>query len=435
MVYIDNRITKIRNDKEIKKQFMNYPVKFRIEAVLHDGQWWNIEKLATFSHTTISECMNFINNCDYLIQINNSYRVSCSEIKKWYQSNNLDITKPLVPNNFIPKIIGDKTEIEHFINVKPRLISYILFHYQSDFTVRDRIKKVLKENNCYYLDLTSKRRLKIFTINTDYIINNFILPNLNDYEIENTNISIRTNVKWKDVTDFPKDFYNEILKFYTEFIKNLIKPFNSTLRLFHPTYADTEAQIQDWLITTMSKFNPESGIPFSGYLSSVIPRWIFDLGTEELGIDLMKFQRTRNKAINIIKKKEKDITDIDENEVFNLCEGYTREKYDELLELHYRWLNSKQIDNLYVSNENNNQIREQKSLPKIKRQSPFSNPKICSKITLCLLQAALITKDYNSLCVIFNEYKENQDLTQFNLSDEFKNCLWQKLKEKDNEDK
>ena len=33
MVYIDNRITKIRNDKEIKKQFMNYPVKFRIEAV------------------------------------------------------------------------------------------------------------------------------------------------------------------------------------------------------------------------------------------------------------------------------------------------------------------------------------------------------------------------------------------------------------------
>ena len=135
------------------------------------------------------------------------------------------------------------------------------------------------------------------------------------------------------------------------------------------------------------------------------------------------------------KKKEKDITDIDENEVFNLCEGYTREKYDELLELHYRWLNSKQIDNLYVSNENNNQIREQKSLPKIKRQSPFSNHKICSKITLCLLQAALITKDYNSLCVIFNEYKENQDLTQFNLSDEFKNCLWQKLKEKDNEDK
>ena len=435
MVYIDNRITKIRNDKEIKKQFINYPVKFRIEAVLHDGQWWNIEKLSTFSRTTISECMDFINNCDYLIQINNSYRVSSEEVLKWYKQNNLNISTPLVPNNFVPKIIDNKTELEHFIDVKPRIISYILFYYKSDFSLRDKIKEILKKNHCYCIDLSNKRRLKIFTVNTEYVINNLILPNLSDYEKENTNISIRTNVKWKAITDFPKTFYDEILSFYTEFVKNLIKPFNSTLRLFHPTYADTEAQIQDWLVTTISKFNPESGIPFSGYLSSVIPRWVFDLGTEELGVDLMKFQRTRNKAINIIKKKQKDIENVSEDEIFSLCEGYSREKYDDLLELHFRWLNSKQIDNLYLSNDNNNQIREQVGIVKPKRNTPFSNPKICAKITLCLLETALTTKDYNSLCVIFNEHKENQDLTQFNLSDEFKNCLWQKLKEKENEDK
>ena len=147
MVEIDNRITKIRNDKEIKKQFMNYPVKFRIEAVLHDGQWWNIEKLSTFSRTTISECMDFINNCDYLIQINNSYRVSSNEVLKWYKQNNLNISTPLVPNNFVPKIIDNKTELEHFISVKPRIISYILFYYKSDFSLRDKIKEILKKKS------------------------------------------------------------------------------------------------------------------------------------------------------------------------------------------------------------------------------------------------------------------------------------------------
>ena len=114
----------LRNDKELVRAFNEQPVFFRIEAVIHDGQWYDKAKWAKVAKVDISDVEAYISCNKKLIERDGSYRVNYDDIVSWYDSHKLDVSKPLVPNNFIPKIWGGKTEIQHFIDTPKRLRQY-----------------------------------------------------------------------------------------------------------------------------------------------------------------------------------------------------------------------------------------------------------------------------------------------------------------------
>ena len=75
---------RLKKDSEFLKSFKKKPVNFRVESVIHDGQWYTPEKWAKVAKCSLEDVLNFIKVTDYLITDKGSYRVNKDEIERWY---------------------------------------------------------------------------------------------------------------------------------------------------------------------------------------------------------------------------------------------------------------------------------------------------------------------------------------------------------------
>ena len=109
--------TKRQERKQVKKAFYSQDETWRIEAVIHDGNWYDIEKWMKVAKVkNKSSLFKWIDdNKDILIKSNlDSYRVGYDEVIRWYKQENLDLEESIVPNNFPPKLWDKTTETDAF---------------------------------------------------------------------------------------------------------------------------------------------------------------------------------------------------------------------------------------------------------------------------------------------------------------------------------
>ena len=66
--------------KDNIKEFYNKPKDYRIELVIHDGNWYTKEKWAKIARVSVSDIEKYIDSVDYLIKANDSYRCNYDEI-------------------------------------------------------------------------------------------------------------------------------------------------------------------------------------------------------------------------------------------------------------------------------------------------------------------------------------------------------------------
>ncbi|MGR5494573.1 hypothetical protein ACPV5Z_26920, partial [Vibrio mediterranei] len=85
-----------------------------------------------------------------------------------------------------------------------------------------------------------------------------------------------------------------------------LKPHQKTMEIFLPEQMDRNAQMYEWIIKALQKYDENSGVPFSGYLASVLNRWPYDLPDNALGKPMAAFQRNRAKAIKKLKEFYKE---------------------------------------------------------------------------------------------------------------------------------
>ena len=111
--------------KDNIKEFYNKPKDYRIELVIHDGNWYTKEKWAKIARVTVSEIEKYIDSVDYLIKANDSYRCNYDEIIRWYKSKKLNITAELIPKNFPPKLTAT-ARISSLANSSRRILSSTL---------------------------------------------------------------------------------------------------------------------------------------------------------------------------------------------------------------------------------------------------------------------------------------------------------------------
>ena len=112
------------NKKVSRKEWKQRPEIFRIEAVIHDGQWYNFDKWKRVALIKDEKVLlDWINkHKNILIKNKDSYRVDYNEVKKWYKENNIPLEEPIIPNNFAPRLWDNNTEAEAYINAPRRLI-------------------------------------------------------------------------------------------------------------------------------------------------------------------------------------------------------------------------------------------------------------------------------------------------------------------------
>lgn len=412
---------RLKKDSEFLKSFKKKPVNFRVESVIHDGQWYTPEKWAKVAKCSLEDVLNFIKVTDYLITDKGSYRVNKDEIERWYNENNLDIAEPLVPNNFVPKIWDGKTEIETFLNTPKYLVNVLLVYYNTSKELEE-IKKVLKGKVFFTQDegssTLSVSTLRVYSISNDFTIN-YLKQHLPEDIIKNINFRSRQSVLWRNITDFSEEFIVEFLDFYLDYAKGLLKNHNKTIEIFIPNYQDRELKIQEWILRAAGKFDEKQCVPFSGYLANVLQRWPYDLPNMELGLELAKFQRVRTKAINkIIQERESE--DYTEEEI-QIMLPYTKEDYYRLLSEHDRWNNIRTASSITWDEKGNEKsgvnIFDNKESEKIKIN-------LANKLSISLFKTAIETNDYKSLFKVIQNFKGDSSIPKIDLNEEFKNSLW-----------
>lgn len=379
--------------KKLAKKFNSKSELWRIEAVIHDGNWYDIEKWKKVAKVKdISTIEKWIeDNKDKVIKSDlDSYRVNHDNIVSWYAKQGLDPKESIVPKNFPPKLWGKTTETDAFLSAPRRRVGTISFQTPSE-EVYKRCAEVLKGVGKIMPDEAG--RYKAYGLSAAHM-KNLLSKGLTEEEFKSLDIKTRSILLQRELIDLPSEWLSDSLYFYTKvFAPSILKSSMPTIEIYLPHQEDIHSQIVLWVITAMKKFDEEASVPFSGYLNNVLRHWPYDLPNEFLGKDLAKFQRDRKKAIEKAKEKiNDDIANISIDVLANIME-LSKEEYMMLNSEHESWLSERNATTLVWEDSSN----EKKGT--LLGYSGASEPENCrSKYNLSqsVIKAGLETEDWSS---------------------------------------
>lgn len=393
---------KEKNAKILRKEFNKKDKVWRIEAVIHDGNWYDVNKWKRVAKVSEEEIYAWINdNEDILIKSDlDSYRVNYDEIVKWYKNKGLNLNDSIIPNNFPPKLWGGITEADVFINAPRRRVGTVSFYAQND----DLLKKctgILKGLGKIMPDIGGRHRA--YGLSAIHM-RNLLSKGLSTSEFDSLDVKTRAMLLQRELVDLPEEWLDPAINFYTNiFAPGILRSSMSTISIYLPDEGDVKSQTIIWIIAAMKKFDEKGSVPFSGYLSKVLRHWPYDLPDEFLGKSLSKFQRERKKAINTVMSKENNH---DENiPIAELAEimDMPIENYIELNNEHENWLAEKNATTLTwedSSNEKKGDLLISNSEINIDTNKMFN-------ISLAVIKAAIDTEDWESAYQIIYQMDNN----------------------------
>lgn len=379
------------NRRRIRENFNEQDSTWRIEAVIHDGNWYDFEKWKRVSKVETEELEKWINdNKDILIKSElNSYRVNYDEIVRWYNDNDLDIEKSIVPSNFPPKLWGNTTETDVFLSTPRRRVGTVSF-VAKDKTILDKCVKILK--GVAKVVPETGARYKAHGLSSVHI-KNLLMKGLTEAEYNSINVKTRSVVMLRELADLPIEWLEEALDFYANtFAPTILRSSMSTISIYLPDRHDIHSQTMIWVIIAMKKFNETASVPFSGYLSNVLRHWPYDLPDEYLGKDLAKFQRDRKRAIDEAIDEGLSTDGNVPIEVLAGIMGIKIEDYIEFNNQHENWLSEKNATALTWEDSSNEKKGELIGEAKTK----LSKAPELSRLSIAAVKAAVDSEDWES---------------------------------------
>lgn len=404
-----------------RSDWKTYTPLFRIEAVIHDGQWYTKEKWRKVALEKNFDLLDewIENHKDILITKEDSFRVSYDEVIRWYKEQNIPIETLLMPKNYAPRIWNNKTETETLLD-SPRFKVASLMFASDNPKLLEKARKIVAP---YGRLINHKDRSYVFSISGSFF-KSLLMKHLSPDEIDQFYMRVRSDFNRRDVLDLDDEFLEKALDFYYSFALVSLRGHEKTLSIYLPNQDDRKAQIYEWILTALQKFDESQPIPFSGYLNKVLQVWPYDLPDLELGKPLAKFQRERSKAEQkLITEKETtrvSLTDIQEL----LSERYTKEEFYELEEQHQRWLSMKKLNDLTWEENGEDKPSESIFVDSQPEEVEFSH-----KITKALLSSAIKSEKYAlGIKLIENLGSKDESLKQIGeLPDSFKKILMEEL--------
>lgn len=409
---------KDNNKKKIRDKFNSESPEWRIEAVIHDGNWYDFEKWKKVSKVKDSELNSWIekNREKLIVSEQNSYRVGYDEIIAWYQKEELDLESSIVPNNFPPKLWGKTTETDVFLSAPRRRVGTVSFstHNKSLYL---KCKEILKGVGKIIPD--SDGRYKAHGLSSTHM-KNLLMKGLTEEEFESIDLKTRSSIMQRELADLPEDWLEEALDFYANtFAPTILRSSMSTISIYLPDRHDIHSQTLVWVINAMKKFNEDASVPFSGYLSKVLRFWPYDLPDERLGKDLARFQRERKRAIDeaISISGDKESGDKVSISVIAALMGMDLNDYIELNNQHENWLSEKNATSLMWEDSSNEKKGEMVGV----EEKTEDDIKKLSKISIATVKAAVDSEDWDSAYRVISSIDQddfNEHLKE-ELSDKF----------------
>lgn len=406
---------KLEQRKRIRKQFNAQDDIWKIEAVIHDGNWYDPEKWAKVAKVDKKTLLAWIeDNKDILIESGlGSYRVGYDEIIRWYEQEDIDVEESIVPRNFPPKLWGGTTETDVFSNAPRRRVGTISFKVDNN-EILDRCVEILKGVGKVMPD--EGGRYRAYGLSAIHM-KNLLSKGLTESEFESLDVKTRAILLQRELVDLPPEWLSEAITFYANtFAPSILKSAMSTISIYLPNKEDIHSQIVVWVITAMKKFDENASVPFSGYLSSVLRHWPYDLPNEFLGKDLAKFQRERKKVIELIKEEGYKGDNISIETLVEKMD-ISKDEYIELNSEHENWLAEKNATALTwedSANEKKGELLGSEAAVKVDVEK-------MATISLAAVRAGIETKDWDSMIAVISQIDKSDIDKDINekLSSEF----------------
>lgn len=403
--------------KQIRENFNSKPPEWRIEAVIHDGNWYDFQKWKKVSKVKDEQLKTWIeeNKEKLIISEQESYRVGYQEIIDWYQKEELDLESSIVPNNFPPKLWGNTTETDVFLSAPRRRVGTVSFNTH-DRDLYLKCKSILKGIGKIIPD--SDGRYKAHGLSSTHM-KNLLMKGLTEEEFLSIDLKTRSSIMQRELADLPEDWLKEALDFYANtFAPTILRSSMATISIYLPDRHDIHSQTLVWVINAMKKFNEEASVPFSGYLSKVLRFWPYDLPDERLGKELARFQRGRKRAIDeAMAMGNKDSSKKISTAVIAALMGMELNDYITLNNQHENWLSEKNATSLTwgdSSNEKKGEIVGEE----IKTEDDIRK---LSQISIATVKAAVDSEDWDSAYKVISSIDQddfNEKLRE-DLSEEF----------------
>ena len=406
---------KLEQRKRIRKQFNAQDDIWKIEAVIHDGNWYDPEKWAKVAKVDKKTLLAWIeDNKDILIESGlGSYRVGYDEIIRWYEQEGIDVEESIVPSNFPPKLWGGTTETDVFFNAPRRRVGTISFKVDNN-EILDRCVEILKGVGKVMPD--EGGRYRAYGLSAIHM-KNLLSKGLTESEFESLDVKTRAILLQRELIDLPPEWLSEAITFYANiFAPSILKSAMPTISIYLPNKEDIHSQIVVWIITAMKKFDENASVPFSGYLSSVLRHWPYDLPDEFLGKDLAKFQRERKKVIELIKEEGYKGDNISIETLVEKMD-ISKDEYIELNSEHENWLAEKNATTLTwedSANEKKGELLGSEAAVKVDVEK-------MATISLAAVRAGIETKDWDSMITVISQIDKSDIDKDINekLSSEF----------------
>lgn len=414
----------ICSNKKIKENFSLKDKDFRINAVIHSGQWYTFDKWLKLSQVDREDLIKYLEETTVpIIHKQNSYRVDSKEVFRWYHENNLNIEEAVVPNDFSPRVWGGKTEVDVLLDT-PQHISNILLVYCNDINVLYKIKNILRGYAwCVYRE--NKKQLKIYTTSFKYI-EQILTSQLTDREFNSLVIRYTMQRKWRSLSDFDEDFLGGFLMFYSNFSKQCLKPHMETIKTYINSHEDIESQIREWIMIALNKFDEKETVPFSAYLNRYLQFRPYELGNELLGDDLANFQKEHSRAVKELASEfNVDIKSVDENLVRERMGYSDKNEYFSLLERTIEFNSLKVARDINWEEKNNE--KQGSSIFERKEKNEHDRRRQ-TEISKAIIKATIETERYEDLETLLSN---NFDALKYlNVSNEYKMSLLKQLQSK-----
>lgn len=388
-----------------KKTLYKKPERFRIEAIASDGMWYSIGKWRKMARVDESTLKSYIDEAlaDGTIVRSptgaQSYRMPVESIAAWYEENGFSLTSDVQLLDFVfpPRIWDGITEPEGFLQAPVREVAMVSFVAIPEIAhkVADELRGIARVRE----EETGK--YKAYGLNATYIkdiVSQVIERENSRYErgrepfskVYSRQVSTR-----REMVDFGAEFAKQLVLFYRNFGKSLVKSSSKTIDIFIPNPEEQDAQILTWVLEAIEKFDESASVPFSGYLDTVLKRWPYNLPGEYLGKELSVFQKGRARAISELKADSGEDEKSFSNQEIAEKMGVDMEYFADLEEKHRAWVGVKNAESLVWDNRNEEkQPSENFSSSTSPQSTPISNKRVCSSISRAAIEAALETGDF-----------------------------------------
>lgn len=407
LIYIHTFVTSRRdcmkdnlnNMKDRTSEFKERAPEWRIEAVIHDGSWYDVPKWARVAKVKQDFLNDWIKANESKFNLirsekGASFRVGYDEVLDWYsKQTDISIYDKIIPKNYPPRLWAGKTEVEAFIDVPRRTTSTLTFT-TSDDKLLEKCTRALR--GAARVRYNKNEKYRAYGLSDEYM-RQVLAKALTKKEYESLNIKKRKGMLHRELTDFPYEFTEAALTFYLPFSLHMLQSRMPTLKIYLPEEKDIESQVIAWIVDAMRKFDETQPVPFSGYLSNVLRFWPYDLPDEFLGKELADFQRKRQKAMTALSLEAKSDKLHSNKEIADEM-GVDIKDYIRLESEHKTWLGERNATTLNWADSAN-----EKSGSLVGHSAAATHDfKLAHAISVAAINATLKTANFKDGCLVIN---------------------------------